>query len=88
MKLRFMDDGVGKIKIIPDHFNASASSSDSLQNGISSVLRPRADNSLRYFFLKERRYNIGFGGCEFISVFTFNWCSIGHLIAVCGLGEK
>lgn len=42
-----MDDGVGKLKIIPDHFNASASTSDSLQNGISSVSRPRADNSLR-----------------------------------------
>ncbi|XP_024019447.1 uncharacterized protein LOC21384984 isoform X1 [Morus notabilis] len=42
-----MDDGVGKIKIIPDHFNASASSSDSLQNGTPSVSRPRTENSLR-----------------------------------------
>ncbi|PON45210.1 Rho GTPase activating protein [Parasponia andersonii] len=42
-----MDDGLGRIKVIPDHFTASESSFDSPQNRTSSISRPRIDNSLR-----------------------------------------
>ncbi|KAM6557715.1 hypothetical protein CsatB_004734 [Cannabis sativa] len=42
-----MDDGLGKIKIIQDHFTASESSLESPQSSPSSILRPRIDNSFR-----------------------------------------
>jgi hypothetical protein len=40
-----MDDGLGKIKVISDHFNASTSSVDSQPNRTSSVSDPQIDNS-------------------------------------------
>ncbi|KAM5572153.1 hypothetical protein ABKV19_012290 [Rosa sericea] len=46
-KISFMDDGLGKIKVIPDHFKASPPSVDSSQNVTSSISRPRTDNCLR-----------------------------------------
>ncbi|GMY30541.1 Rho GTPase activating protein [Fagus crenata] len=42
-----MDDGLGKIKVISDHFNASTSSVDSQPNRTSSVSDPQSDNSSR-----------------------------------------
>ncbi|CAB4280162.1 unnamed protein product [Prunus armeniaca] len=43
-----MDDSLGNIKIIKDHFKASAPSIDSLQDiASSSVSQPRTDNYLR-----------------------------------------
>ncbi|KAF4389397.1 hypothetical protein G4B88_006456 [Cannabis sativa] len=47
VKSSLMDDGLGKIKIIQDHFTASESSLESPQSSPSSILRPRIDNSLR-----------------------------------------
>ncbi|XP_062074571.1 uncharacterized protein LOC133778607 [Humulus lupulus] len=49
VKSSFMDDGLGKIKIIPDHFTPSESSLESPQSSPSpsSILRPRIDSSLR-----------------------------------------
>lgn len=47
VKFSFMDDGLGKIKIIPDHFTASPPIVDSTQNVTSSISRPRTDNYLR-----------------------------------------
>lgn len=42
-----MDDSLGNIKIIKDHFKASAPSIDSLQDiASSSVSQPRTDNYL------------------------------------------
>jgi hypothetical protein len=49
-----MDDGLGKIKVISDHFNASTSSVDSQPNRTSSVSDPQIDNSSRYFILLEK----------------------------------
>ena len=51
----FMDDGLGKIKVISDHFNASTSSVDSQPNRTSSVSDPQIDNSSRYFILLEKQ---------------------------------
>ena len=45
VKLSFMDDGLGKIKIIQDHFNPSTSNSDLPQP--PPLLQPKTDNSLR-----------------------------------------
>ncbi|XVE58072.1 hypothetical protein DITRI_Ditri04bG0141000 [Diplodiscus trichospermus] len=42
-----MDDGLGKIKVIPDHFQVSTPSGDSPQNRCSPDSRPRIDNSSR-----------------------------------------
>lgn len=55
VKLSFMDDGLGNVKVIPDHFTASESGLDSQQNRNSSSSRPRTDNSLRYFLCEGRK---------------------------------
>ncbi|MBA0637774.1 hypothetical protein Godav_029189 [Gossypium davidsonii] len=50
-----MDDGFGKIKVIPDHFQVSTPpSEDSLQNRSSPDSQPSTGNSSRYYFLKDR----------------------------------
>ncbi|EOY25033.1 Pleckstrin domain-containing protein isoform 2, partial [Theobroma cacao] len=42
-----MDDSLGKIKVIPDHFQVSTPSADSLQIRSSPVSQPSIDNSSR-----------------------------------------
>ncbi|XVF53082.1 hypothetical protein PTKIN_Ptkin05aG0071000 [Pterospermum kingtungense] len=42
-----MDDGLGKIKVIPDHFQVSTPSGDSPQSRSSPGSQPSVDNSLR-----------------------------------------
>ncbi|EEF51355.1 conserved hypothetical protein [Ricinus communis] len=39
-----MDDGLGKIKIVPDHFQVSTSSEDTPQRNTLSNLQPRIEN--------------------------------------------
>ncbi|XWS61605.1 hypothetical protein CRYUN_Cryun07bG0140500 [Craigia yunnanensis] len=51
----FMDDGLGKIKVIPDHFQVSTPSGDSPQNRSSPDSQPRIDNSLRIGPVASRR---------------------------------
>ncbi|XP_022736563.1 uncharacterized protein LOC111289626 isoform X2 [Durio zibethinus] len=43
----FMDDGLGKIKVIPDHFKISTPSGDSPQDRSSPASQPIIDNSSR-----------------------------------------
>ncbi|KAM0978976.1 hypothetical protein ACFX2C_014892 [Malus domestica] len=42
-----MDDSLGNIKILPDHFKASEPNIDSFQDIASFISRPRTDNYLR-----------------------------------------
>ncbi|KAF2297951.1 hypothetical protein GH714_006203 [Hevea brasiliensis] len=42
-----MDDGLGKLKIVPDHFQVSTSSENTPQRQNTSNLQPRIDNSAR-----------------------------------------
>ncbi|XP_044477310.1 uncharacterized protein LOC123204615 [Mangifera indica] len=42
-----MDDSLGKIKVVPDHFQVPTPSVESPQSSTSSVSHPRTDNSLR-----------------------------------------
>jgi hypothetical protein len=48
-----MDDALGKLKVIPDHFKASTTSVDSHQNRTSSVSQ-QSDDSWRYFILLDK----------------------------------
>ena len=48
-----MDDGLEKIKAIPDDFQASTSSVESLESRTPSISEPRTDKSLRYCFLTD-----------------------------------
>lgn len=51
-----MDDGFGKIKVIPDHFQVSTPpGEDSLQNRSSPDSQPSTGNSSRYYFLKVKK---------------------------------
>lgn len=40
-----MDDGLGKIKIVPDHFQVSTASENAPQRHNTPNLQPRIDNS-------------------------------------------
>uniref|UniRef100_A0A7N2RAD9 Uncharacterized protein n=1 Tax=Quercus lobata TaxID=97700 RepID=A0A7N2RAD9_QUELO len=49
----FMDDGLGKIKVISNHFKASTARVDSHPSLTSSVSQPQIDDSLRYIMLMK-----------------------------------
>ncbi|KAF8380050.1 hypothetical protein HHK36_027520 [Tetracentron sinense] len=59
-EIRFMDDSLGKIKVFPNHFEASTPAGDSLQKKNSANSDPRTDCSFRsHSRLWARRKFIG-----------------------------
>lgn len=49
-----MDDAIGKIKVIPDHFKASTTSVDSHQNRTSSFSQ-QSDKFLEVFYFVGKK---------------------------------
>ena len=49
-----MDDGPGKIKFIPNHFQVPTSVVESVENRTPSITEPGTDKSSRYCFLVEK----------------------------------
>ena len=91
-----MDDGLGKIKVISNHFKASTSRVDSHPSLTSSVSQPQIDDSSRYsnFFWEKRSVRNLEQGLEILNLeiknksiiyFFFIWFSID---LVAGLEEN
>ena len=53
MKINFMDDGLGKIAVFPDHFHASMPIPQSIEKKDRAFSHSRTDNSFRYLFLDK-----------------------------------
>lgn len=49
----FMDDGLGKIEVFPDHFHASTPIAQSVEKKNPSGSHSRTDNSFRYLSLDK-----------------------------------
>ncbi|KAB2608763.1 nucleoside diphosphate kinase IV/mitochondrial-like [Pyrus ussuriensis x Pyrus communis] len=71
----FMDDGLGKLKIVPDHFKASEPNIDSFQDVASFILRPRTDNYLRSRSWSRRKLRSEAYMLKFFSLRGLPWGS-------------
>lgn len=73
VKVNFMDDGLGKIEVFPDHFHASTPIAESVDKENRSFSHSRTDNSFRYLSLdkvknkKMNRITLGWFAVLFLS---------------------